>query len=179
MRGPGITPPFPTGAPSIADRSRRAVPRGRVLLGGGLALVVGLTSAGCAPTSPDQPPTQSINPSDERLVARYFEQNNVAAAQSSAAEQDFLRRTQHPDFPNSACELDGMALTIQPTMSTLRLDPGWAPPGGTDHPRGQVYFVAVEVTAKRDGSVVGNQIGYQHVVTLGQQAFGFAPCAST
>lgn len=159
-----------------ADRAwhRFAAPPATVA---GLGLVTGITLAACSTATPAQPPG-GISPADTRLVADYFARNNAAAAVSSTAEQDFLRQTQHPDFPDSACELDGMALTIEPTMSTVRLDPGWSPPGSTAHPRGQVYFVAVAVTARRDGATVGNQIGYQHIVTIGQRAYGFAPCAN-
>lgn len=162
----------------------------RISRAAGLALSAALAATACAPGGPDHRAAQhdsggqersgagAVDPADARLVADYFAANNAAAAAGSAAEQDFLRRTQHPDFPNSACELDGMALRIEPTMSTLRLDPAWTPPGSADPPRGRVYFVAVAVTAKRDGATVGNQIGYQHVVTIGQQAFAFAPCAN-
>jgi hypothetical protein len=131
-------------------------------------LIVMITT-GCSPAS-DEPPHL-------RLSRQYFEDNNAAARQGPRAQQDFFRRTQHPDFTDQTCELGDMTVDLQPALSTLRPDPGFAP-GGAGPPRGEVWAVGVEVTTRRGDAVVGRQIGSQHVVVLNDRAYGFAPCPS-
>lgn len=127
------------------------------------------TLAACSPGS--APPDR---PRHERLITRYFRENNAAARQGPAAQQEFLRRTQHPDFSGQSCELGGVTVSLDPAMSTLRRDREFAPDGVT--PRGETWVVGVEVTVRRDRAVVATQIGSQHLVLLAGRVYGFAPC---
>ncbi|CAM3445900.1 hypothetical protein KIPE111705_09095 [Kibdelosporangium persicum] len=113
--------------------------------------------------------------SDKDLIAGYFAAFDAAAARGSEAQQEFLRRTQHPDFTDRICELPGVTITVQPTMSTLRPDTKWAPEGA-NHPRGDVYVVAVSLTVVKDGQVLGDQIGSERIVVLDGTVYGFMPC---
>ena len=113
--------------------------------------------------------------SSDDPVRRYFAGNNAAARQGPAAQQEFLDRTQHPDFVDQVCELGDTTIELDPAMSTLRPDPGFTP-DGAGPVRGEVWAVGVEVTLRRQGTVVGRQIGSQHVVLIDDQPFGFAPC---
>lgn len=120
-----------------------------------------------------------MSDADRRLVQRYFDELDAAADRGVQAEQDVLRRTQHPDFTGRLCGLDGMTVTFQPAMSSLRPDPAWLPSGSTEHPRGLVLRIAVTVTVRRDQGDVGQQIGLVHVVLLDGTAYGFSPCPAT
>lgn len=127
-------------------------------------ILASLAVAGCA--RPDA--------ARARTIARYFAANNAAARHGPAAQQEFLRRTQHPDFRETVCELAGMTVTVRPAWATLRRDPEFTVDGR--RPRGRIRVVSVEVTVRRDRSVVARQIGSQHVVLLDGRAHGFAPC---
>lgn len=111
-----------------------------------------------------------------RLAHEYFDANNAAARHGPAAQQDFLRHTQHPDFLGQTCELSGLTVDLIPAWSTLRPDPSFSPNGA--RPRGDVWVVAVEVTTRREDALEGKQIGSQHLVFLDGRAYGFAPCPS-
>lgn len=108
-------------------------------------------------------------------MREYFAANNAAADRGPEAQQEFFRRTQHPDYTDRTCELDDQTVRIDPAMSTLRPDPDFAPDDIAPL-RGQVRVVGVEVTTRGDNGVVGHQIGSQHVVLLDGRAYGFAPC---
>ncbi|MFB9905081.1 hypothetical protein [Allokutzneria oryzae] len=109
-------------------------------------------------------------------MVRYFADGNAAAAKGSSVQQELFRRTQHPDFSSGMCQLDGVTVVVDPIWSTLRPDPKWTPDGNANPPRGNVYAIAVSVSARRAQTTVGNQIGSQHVVVLNGMAYGFAPC---
>jgi hypothetical protein len=142
------------------------------------ALVLsGLLSA-CGSTVPGTPQPLRITDVERELVAGYFEDLNEAGEQGAAQQKELLRETQHPDFRGGDCRLPSGTLRVVPTMSTLRLDPAWTPPGEDEHPRGVVLAVAVTVTLLQDGMEVATQIGSQHVVLLSGKAYGFAPCAA-
>ncbi|QGK71738.1 hypothetical protein GIY23_21455 [Allosaccharopolyspora coralli] len=117
----------------------------------------------------------SSTPEHVRLAQEYFAANNAAAFENSAAQQDFFRRTQHPDFTGEICALGGATVESEPVYSTLRPDPDFEP-DGAGPARGDTWVVAVEVTTRQDGVVVGRQIGSQHLVQLDDRMFGFAPC---
>ncbi|GAA4858348.1 hypothetical protein [Saccharopolyspora cebuensis] len=135
------------------------------LRGAGLALAA--LVAGCSAPA-EEPP--------RRLVEEHFAANNAAARRGPAEQQDFLDRTQHPDFASRACSLGARTVEFDPAMSTLRPDPHFAPGGSP--PRGEVWAVGVEVTVRDAGGITGRQIGSQHVVVLGDRLVGFAPCPS-
>jgi len=137
---------------------------GRLIALAALALT-GCTVAGQAQPSPDP-----------GLVADYFHDLDTAAAQGVQQEQDFLKATQVPAFADRVCSLNGVTITATPTLSTLRADPGWTPPGSDKRLSGQVYVVAVTLTIRQGNSVVGTQIGSQRVVVDGGRTYGFAPC---
>ena len=137
----------------------------RALLTGALALSI----TACA--SPPQEPEQV------RLGSRYFQENNLAARQGPQAQEGFFARTQHPDFREQTCQLGTATVDLEPALSTLRPDPGYSP-SGMGPPRGEVWVVGVEVTTRRDGAIIGRQVGSQHLVLLDGQAYGFAPCPS-
>ncbi|MGO1050645.1 hypothetical protein [Crossiella sp. CA198] len=139
------------------------------------ALLCALLTAGCAAGvagTPEAAPTEAV---DAGLVGGYFSDGLAAARGGAGPQRAFLQRTQHPDFRTGACDLGDLVLAVEPALSTLRPDPDWAA-GRGGVPRGRVYVVAVSVTAKRDGTTVGVQIGSQHVVVLDGAAYGFAPC---
>ncbi|WP_438387219.1 hypothetical protein [Actinopolyspora saharensis] len=121
------------------------------------------------------PPEEGAFPTDPRnAVNDYFAANNAAARHGPDAQRAFLRRTQHPDFRENTCSLAGRTVTIDPAPRTLRRDPGFTVRGL--HPSGSVWVVAVEVTVRRSGEVVGRQIGSKHLVSLDGRIYGFAPC---
>ena len=74
------------------------------------------------------------------------------------------------------CSLNGVTITAEPTLSTLRAEPGWTPPGSGKGLSGRVYVVAVTLTVRQGNAVVGTQIGSQRVVVDGGRAYSFAPC---
>jgi hypothetical protein len=113
---------------------------------------------------------------DKKLVTAYFTELNSAAKDGPTTQRDFLRRTQHPDFTDRLCELGDLTLTIDPAMSTFRLDAAWTPENSTKHPRGMVYVLGVSISIRRSGALLGEQIGSQRVVVLDGKAYGFTPC---
>lgn len=112
---------------------------------------------------------------DKKLVIDYYNELNNAGKEGPDAQRDFLRRTQHPDFTDRFCDLGELTLKIEPAMSTFRFDLGWIPEGAR-HPRGTIYVVGVEISIRRAGAIVAEQIGSQRVVVLDGKAYGFAPC---
>jgi hypothetical protein len=134
-----------------------------------LAVIVLL--AGCSTTVTGVP----VRPTDQELVAGYFKALNDSAGQGSAAQLEFLKRTQHPDFTDLLCDLGGVTITAQPGMSTFEPDHEWAPRTG-GRPRGNVYVVAVSLTVRQNGRVLGSQIGSERVVVLDGGVYGFMPC---
>ncbi|MCI2419698.1 hypothetical protein MOQ72_19820 [Saccharopolyspora sp. K220] len=127
-----------------------------------------LSTAGCAAPATESEPL--------RLSKQYFADNNVAAARGPQAQHDFFRRTQHPDFADQTCDLGDTTVELDPALSTLQPDPGFAPDGV--RPRGEIWVVGVEVTTRTAGSRTGHQIGSQHLVLLDDRMYGFAPCPS-
>ncbi|WP_141999288.1 hypothetical protein [Amycolatopsis cihanbeyliensis] len=113
----------------------------------------------------------------EYRIGRYFAAFNDAADQGDQAQSEFLRKTQHPDFADQVCELNGLTVRAYPALSTLRPDPEWAP-GDAEPPRGQVYVLAVSLTLRRAGTPLAEQIGSERVTILRDQVYGFAPCLS-
>ena len=145
-----------------------------------VAFVAGLLlAAGCSSTI-DGTPIAAASPAHDRdLVEGYFTELNAAAADGPATQRDFLRRSQHPDFTDELCDLGDLTLSIDPAMSTLRVDPDWVPPAAgrnATHPRGMVYVLGVSVSIRQGGALLGEQIGSQRVVILDRRAYGFAPC---
>jgi hypothetical protein len=119
--------------------------------------------------------TPSPSP-DHTLVTGYFTQLDAAAQQGVQAEQRFLAATQVREFTDRLCDLGGVTISATPTLSTLRPDPGWTPPGSDKHVAGTIYVVAVTLSIRQGTAVVGNQIGSQRVVIAGGEAYSFAPC---
>lgn len=162
----------------------------------GTAIVAGVAGAiaggGCASRVPGEPVPASRPPDAHRaLVSGYFDAVNTAAGQGSAAQQRLFAGTQHPDFGDLQCPLQGLTITADPAYTTLHTDPDWLPPLADDPPRGTVYVVAATVTVQRstgqlsagqrdtgqrNTEVLGSQIGSLHVVVLNGVAYGFAPC---
>ncbi|MDA3627882.1 hypothetical protein OU415_20785 [Saccharopolyspora sp. WRP15-2] len=138
--------------------------RSAVLVGASAAVF----AAGCA-----QPPPE---PAAVGLAEQYFADNNAAARSGPAAQQEFFRRTQHPDFTDQTCDLGDTTVQLDPAMSTLRPDPGYAPDGLA--PRGEIWVIGVEVTTRTAGTTTGHQIGSMHLVLLDGQLRAFAPCPS-
>ena len=137
-------------------------------------LITGCTSAVAGVAQPEDSPDD-----DQQLVQEYFDELNAAAEDGPATQRDFLRRSQHPDYTDELCDLGDLTLSVDPAMSTLRVDPDWVPPdAGRDaaHPRGLVYVLGVSVSIRQDGALLGEQIGSQRVVVLDGKAYGFAPC---
>lgn len=132
--------------------------------------------AGCAaPVSGTARPV-SLTDTDRTVIEAYYNDLNQAGEEGASAQETAIKDSQHPDFSSKKCDLRGATLKIEPTWSTLRMDADWAPPGEKEHPRGVVYIVAVTVTLRQEKTVIGSQIGSQHVVLLDGKAYGFAPC---
>lgn len=142
------------------------------------AVACALLLAACGSTLTGTARPLRVTDVERELVTGYFADLNEAGGQGSTQQRDLLRDTQHPDFRDADCELPAGTIRVQPTMSTLRLDPQWAPPGEDEHPRGVVLVVAVTLTVVQEGTEIGSQIGSQHVVLLNGKAYGFAPCAN-
>ncbi|WP_143343191.1 hypothetical protein, partial [Crossiella equi] len=126
-----------------------------------LLLLVTACTAGVPGTASPAPPAAV----DAGLVAAYFTEGLAAARAGTAAQQAFLRRTQHPDFREGACELGDLVLLVEPVLSTLRPDPEW-PAGGRGVPRGHrdghyVHAPARHAPAARGPLRVGPE-GAQH-----------------
>jgi hypothetical protein len=136
-------------------------------------LAVVALAAGCSTAVAGNPIAAQLG--DEVLIAGYFSEFGRTASEGAAAQADFLRKTQHPDYTDRLCDLQGATIEVDPTMSTLRPDPDWSPETGRK-PRGKVYVVAVSLTVIRDGKVLGDQIGSERVVVLEGAVYGFMPC---
>ncbi|MFD7652915.1 hypothetical protein ACFV4N_02925 [Actinosynnema sp. NPDC059797] len=149
-----------------------------VVVRGVLAAVCAFALTACGSQVAGAPRPLQVTDVERDLVTGYFNDLNDAGAQGGSEQRDLLRETQHPDFVDEGCELPAGTLKVQPTMSTLRLDPTWTPPGEDEHPRGVVLVVAVTLTVLQDGAEVGSQIGSQHVVLLNGKVYGFAPCVN-
>jgi hypothetical protein len=134
-------------------------------------LAVAVLLAGCSTTVTGVP----VRPTDQELVAGYFQALNDSAGQGPTAQLEFLKRTQHPDFTNLLCDLGGVTINAKPGMSTFEPDPEWSPQSG-GRPRGTVYVVAVSLTVRQNGRVLGAQIGSERVVVLDGGVYGFMPC---
>ncbi|ONI82407.1 hypothetical protein ALI22I_40640 [Saccharothrix sp. ALI-22-I] len=137
-----------------------------------------LLLAACGSTLTGTARPLQVTDVERELVTGYFADLNEAGGQGADEQRDLLKDTQHPDFRDEDCQLPTGTIKVQPTMSTLRLDPEWTPPGTDEHPRGVVLVVAVTLTVVQEGSEVGSQIGSQHVVLLNGKAYGFAPCVN-
>ncbi|WP_307869017.1 hypothetical protein [Umezawaea beigongshangensis] len=152
----------------MADRSLAAL------------LTCGVLAACSACTSvlPGTAAPLSVTDVERTRVGEYFDRLNEAGAAGPGPQRELLARTQHPDHREHACTLGEATLRMTPTMSTLRGDADWVPPGERGHPRGVVLAVAVTVTVVRDSQELGSQIGTVHVVVLDGTAYGFAPCVT-
>jgi hypothetical protein len=142
--------------------------------------VFGLLLTGCSTQIAGSPAPQSSSaPGDDRgLVQEYFTDLNASADEGTSSQRDFLQRTQHPDYSDRLCDLGDLVLHIEPAMSTFRTDPEWVPPESRsdDPPRGTIYVLGVSVSVRRQGALLGEQIGSQRVVVLNGKAYGFSPC---
>lgn len=149
----------------------------RVTFAALLAVVAVLAPAGCTNRVPGEPVAGS-RPLDAHraLVSGYFDAVNAAAGQGSAAQERLFAHTQHPDFRDLQCPLQGLTVTADPANSTLHTDADWRPPLAEAPPRGTVYAIAATVAVQRSTEVLGSQIGTLHVVVLDGIAYGFAPC---
>ncbi|OLR90831.1 hypothetical protein [Actinokineospora bangkokensis] len=141
-------------------------------------VAVALAAAGCSTTVAGTavPVGPGSGGGDEALVTRYFADLNAAADEGSSAQREYLRRTQHPDFTDRACDLGDLTLAIEPALSTFRPDARWRPERSAKPPRGTVYVLGVTVRIRRDGATLAEQIGNQRVVVLSGKAYGFTPC---
>lgn len=149
----------------------------RLLIRGASLVSAAVLTAGCVSTISGQAIVPDVERTDRQLVIGYFERGNAAAGEGSDAQQRFFTSTQHPDFDSVSCDLDGLTLAFDPTLSTLRRDDRWVPQGGKT-PRGRVYVVAVTLTVQQQSAVLGTQIGLVHLVVLDNAIYGFAPCPS-
>jgi hypothetical protein len=136
-----------------------------------LAALVFALLAGCSTVVPGSP----VVPDDHPLVDAYFKALNDSAAKGADSQLTFLEQTQHPDFKNLLCDLGGVTVTVTPVLSTLRIDQQWTPESGK-RPRGDVYVVAVSLRIRKDGRVLGDQIGSERIVVLDGHVYGFMPC---
>ncbi|MQA16693.1 MAG: hypothetical protein GEV09_21940 [Pseudonocardiaceae bacterium] len=133
-------------------------------------LLAATVPTGCARSDPGR--------SAASLIVEYFAAANAAAGRGPAAQQRFFEATQHPDFRDEPCPLQGITVVSEPAMATLRPDPDWLPAGARQPPRGTSHVVAVTATVHRGQADLGTQIGSEHVVVLDGRAYGFAPCPS-
>jgi hypothetical protein len=132
-------------------------------------------TAGCTSMISGQAVVPDVERADRALIVEYFERGNAAAGEGSHAQQRFFVDTQHPDFESGGCDLGGLTLAFDPTLSTLQVDRRWAP-RNSKVPRGRVYVVAVTLTVQRESTVLGTQIGLVHLVALDGAIYGFTPC---
>ena len=140
-------------------------------------LAAALVVAGCSSVVQGTPvPVDASSSGDEAVVKQYFTDFNDAAAEGPPAQREFLRRTQHPDFTDRACDLGDLTLVIDPAFSTFRPDTRWKPEKAAKRPRGAVYVMGVTVRIRRDGATLAEQISSQRVVVLSGKAYGFTPC---
>ena len=138
-------------------------------------LLAVLMTAACGTVVAGRPVAPSQAAADQALIVDYFQRSNAAAHDGAAAQDRFLDATQYPDI-DRGCDLDGLTLLLEPTLSTLRPDQGWRPTAADRTPRGRVYVIAVTATVQRGDSTLGVQIGSIHLVVLDGMAYGFAPC---
>jgi len=127
--------------------------------------------AGCSTAVSGTP----VGPDDAGLVRAYFTALDRAADQGPEAQTGFWRTTQHPDFTDLLCDLEGATVDADPSMATLRQDQTWAPQG-RGRPRGTVYVVAVLLSVRKNGQAMGQQTGSERIVVLDGSAYGFMPC---
>ncbi len=138
--------------------------------------LAGLTVAGCTTTVAGSPVGAGSSEADRTLVTSYFTELNEAGEDGPATQRDFLRRTQHPDFTDQLCDLNGLTIEVDPAMSTFRADPDWKPERAARQPRGAIYTLGVFVNIRRDGALFAAQIGSQRVVVLDGRVYGFGAC---
>jgi hypothetical protein len=127
--------------------------------------------AGCSTTVSGAP----VGPDDAGLVRAYFTALDNAADRGPEAQMSFWRTTQHPDFTDLLCDLQGTTVDADPSMTTMREDQTWAPQGRS-RPRGTVYVVAVLLSVRKNGQAMGQQTGSERIVVLDGSAYGFMPC---
>ena len=132
--------------------------------------------AGCAGPIAGTPRPVSLDDGGRAKFKDYYERVNSAGDEGAAQQAELLKDTQHPDFRQKTCDLRGATIKVEPTWATLRADADWTPAGAKDHPRGDVYVVAVTITIRQKDQVIGSQIGSMHVVLLDDEVYGFAPC---
>jgi hypothetical protein len=155
--------------------------RGRIQIATLITLLIApliataLLSAACDRTIEGRAAALAPANLDQPLIVDYFERSNAAARKGPAAQRQFLEQTQHPDV-DQRCDLGGLTILLDPSLSTLRSDDGWRPATTDQPPRGRVYVIAVTVTVQRDATTVGVQIGSMHLVVLDGAVYGFAPC---
>lgn len=145
----------------------------------GTVLACLLLVAGCSRAIAGRAePGGTASGGDRGLVEQYYNELNESGTEGTSAQREFLRRTQHPDYTDRLCDLGELTLHIDPAMSTFRPDPKWSPPDSTggEHPRGTIYVVAVSISVRQQGALLGEQIASQRVVILDGKAYGFAPC---
>jgi hypothetical protein len=142
------------------------------------AALAALCAAGCSTAVPGTPVAEERAEGSEVVLA-YFSALNDAGEQGAEQQADFLRRTQHPDFDDRICDLDGLVLSMAPVAATLRPDPEWKPEESAKAPRGETYVIAVTVTIRQGTTTIGEQIGSQRVVLLDGEAYGFTPCPAS
>ncbi len=140
-----------------------------------ILITAALLSAACDRTVEGRAAALSPADLDQPLIVDYFERSNAAAQKGPAAQRQFLEQTQHPDV-DQRCDLGGLTVLLDPSLSTLRSDDGWRPATADQPLRGRVYVIAVTVTVQRDATTVGVQIGSMHLVVLDGVVYGFAPC---
>jgi hypothetical protein len=140
-------------------------------------LLAALALAGCTTAVAGSPlGVEASSGTDRALVTSYFDELNEAGTAGPSRQRDFLRRTQHPDFTDRLCDLNGLTIKIEPAMSTFRADPRWKPEKASSRPRGVVYALGVFVSIRRGGAVLAEQIASQRVVVLDGRVYGFGAC---
>jgi hypothetical protein len=142
------------------------------------AVLAAFCAAGCTTAVPGTPVAVERADGSE-VVLSYFTALNDAGRQGADQQADFLRRTQHPDFDDRICDLDGLVLSMAPVADTLRPDPEWKPEESAEVPRGETFVIAVTVTIRQGTTTIGEQIGSQRVVLLDGEAYGFTPCPAS
>lgn len=141
-----------------------------------MLVAVLVLGSGCTSRIPGEPVHNRQLDADRDLVTGYFVTVNAAADQGSTAQERVFTATQHPDFRDMQCSLQGLTVTADPAYTTLHNDPEWRPPGIADPPRGTIYVVAAAITVEQDATVLATQIASLHVVVLDGTAYGFSPC---
>lgn len=151
---------------------------GGVLLALASVLLTGCTGAQVA----GRAEVDGRTAADRALVLAYLVESNATAADGAPAQQQFFADTQHPDFPAITADcadatMEELTVEIEPTRSTIRLDPQWRyPDSAGDVPAGRSYVLAARLTLRQAGNELATVIGAQHVVVLDGRAVSFAPC---